>query len=264
MIVLITMLLRAALWLEPTARNSNLFTVKAKGDVRLRSVPSRLIVGMELTTLRLSSPRLRDMERFFMKSSSALLTSSPRYMDMMAGGASLPPRRWSLEALVTQARSRSPYLSTARMDAATDTMKGMFFSGWSPSSKKVGVSLLHMDQLLCLPLPFTYSKGFSWNSALSSWRRPCFFRTSMLCRFWSVARMLFPKRGASSYWPGATSRWRVVEGIPSFHRSISTSWMKLSDLIDISAKYWSWSSWPFGAGHPKSVRPVSFRSGRRL
>ena len=93
MIVLITMLLRAALWFEPTARNSNLFTVKANGEVRLRSVPSRLMLGIEHTPrFRSAEPvELRDVV-FFMNSSSAFVTSSPRYMEMIAGGASFAPR----------------------------------------------------------------------------------------------------------------------------------------------------------------------------
>ena len=154
-----------------------------------------------------------------------MLTSSPKYIDIIAGGASLPPKRWSFEALVTQARSKSPYKSTARIEAATETKKGMFFSGALPNSKKVGVSLLHKDQLLCLPEPLTPSKGFSWNKAFNPCLRPRFFKISMVWRFWSVAKILSPNKGASSYWPGATSLWRVVVGIPNFHISISTSWM---------------------------------------
>ena len=40
---------------------------------------------------------------------------------MMAGGASLAPSRWSLVAEATEARSRPPYLCTARMTAAQNT-----------------------------------------------------------------------------------------------------------------------------------------------
>jgi hypothetical protein len=36
------------------------------------------------------------------------------------------------------------------------------------------------------------------------------------------------KIGASSYWPGATSLWRVFAGTPSFHSSRSTSCMNAS------------------------------------
>ena len=35
------------------------------------------------------------------------LSSSPRKMEMMAGGASAAPRRWSLPAEATQMRMRS-------------------------------------------------------------------------------------------------------------------------------------------------------------
>jgi hypothetical protein len=48
----------AQLWLEPTARNSNLLPVKAKGEVRLRSVASRGNVGREVTPTLISPPAL--------------------------------------------------------------------------------------------------------------------------------------------------------------------------------------------------------------
>src|SRR5690349_16832112 len=45
--------------LDPTARNSNLLPVKAKGEVRLRSVKSRAMVGREATlTSRAVPPNL--------------------------------------------------------------------------------------------------------------------------------------------------------------------------------------------------------------
>ena len=39
--------------------------------------------------------------------------SSPRYVDITAGGASMPPRRKSLPGVATAMRIRSPYWSTA-------------------------------------------------------------------------------------------------------------------------------------------------------
>ena len=51
---------------------------------------------------------------------------------MIAGGASLAPRRWSLVAEATETRSRPAYLCTARITAAQKTF-GIY-------SKKVATS----------------------------------------------------------------------------------------------------------------------------
>ena len=78
---------------EPTARNSNLLPVNAKGDVRLRSLAWRGMWG------RLVAPRSRSPPVFVffgVPASSWLRMSvsiSPRKMLMIAGGASLAPRR---------------------------------------------------------------------------------------------------------------------------------------------------------------------------
>ena len=60
MIVLRTMLGPEMDWLEPNIRNSNLLPVKAKGEVRLRSVVSCGIVGRTSTPMR-SAPFLRSV-----------------------------------------------------------------------------------------------------------------------------------------------------------------------------------------------------------
>jgi len=81
---------------EPAARNSKRLPVKAKGDVRLRSVVSNRISGIRpmpsfrvvfssavillLLTWRAISSRMED-------------SCFPRNMDNMAGGASLAPSR---------------------------------------------------------------------------------------------------------------------------------------------------------------------------
>ena len=84
----------------------------------------------------------------------------------------------------------------------------------------------------------------------------------MIRFWWSVARLLFSKIGAISYWLGATSLWRVLTGTPSLNSSASASAMHASTRSGIEPKYWSSSSWPLGGGAPKSVRPQVIRSGR--
>ena len=61
---------------------------------------------------------------------------------------------------------------------------------------------------------------------------------------------------------GATSLWRVLDGMPTRHSSRSRSIMNARIRWRIEPKYWSSSSWPLGDGAPNSVRPVSSRSGR--
>ena len=88
-------------------RNSNLLPVKAKGEVRLRSVVSLGKRGRAWTpTLKSSFSRTSQAVSFSMDSSMPV-SSSPRKSESMAGGASAAPRRWSLPALATEMRSRS-------------------------------------------------------------------------------------------------------------------------------------------------------------
>jgi hypothetical protein len=94
---------------EPGMRNSNLLPVKANGLVRLRSVLSFRKFGRTWTP-RSMATLWADVYVSSSPSISASTTrssSSPRKMEMMAGGASLAPRRWSLPALATEMRSRS-------------------------------------------------------------------------------------------------------------------------------------------------------------
>ena len=89
---------------EPTARNSNLFPVKAKGEVLFLSVLSNKISGIFPTTLSFKSVfSLGDNLPFetCSKFSSTDDNCEPINMETMAGGASLAPKRWSLPALAT-------------------------------------------------------------------------------------------------------------------------------------------------------------------
>ena len=95
-------------WLEPTARNSKRLPVKANGEVRLRSPGSLLRSGRVSTPSDISAasaePSSRPL-RIWLNTSSSWL---PRYTDMIAGGASLAPRRWSLLAVAMAARINGP------------------------------------------------------------------------------------------------------------------------------------------------------------
>ena len=105
-IVLRTVFGKASDMLDPSARNSNLLPVKANGDVRLRSPPcigSRGSTGVprprnEPSVVSPASPRSI--------ASNTFSSSAPRKIEMIAGGASLAPSRWSWPIDATEARSR--------------------------------------------------------------------------------------------------------------------------------------------------------------
>ena len=151
--------------LDPAARNSNLLPVKANGEVRLRSPPCLGSGG------RTSVPRPRNdagvagspwPDSIALK---AFSSSAPRKTEMIAGGASLAPRRWSWPTLATEARSSAWCLSTAASTAVQKNRNWTFSCGVAPGSSRLMPVSVPIDQLLCLPEPLTPAKGFSCSSA---------------------------------------------------------------------------------------------------
>ena len=157
-----TMLGEAMESLDPTIRNSNLFPVKAKGEVRFRSVASLAKSGRVLTPVW-STPPVLLLVAVPVEISWEITSCScsPKNTEIMAGGASLAPRRWSFPGSAADSRSSSACSSTAfRMQASTS--KNWIFSwGVLPGSSMLMPSSVMMDQLLCLPEPLTPAKGFS-------------------------------------------------------------------------------------------------------
>ncbi len=78
---------------DPGMRNSNLLPVKAKGEVRLRSVVSFTKWGNTWGPGVMATSFLASDFRSFSTISKTATRSSPINMETMAGGASLPPRR---------------------------------------------------------------------------------------------------------------------------------------------------------------------------
>ena len=149
---------------DPTALNSKRLPVKAKGDVRLRSVLS--ISSCGIRAMSSSIPFLPSIENSsslsaFSICSSRLLNCLPRNDEMIAGGASLPPNRWALVALIIDA-FKSPLCRYTPISVSTiKTTNRKFSSCVLPgacNSTPVSVERL---QLLCFPLPLTPAKGFS-------------------------------------------------------------------------------------------------------
>ena len=99
---------------EPTIRNSNLLLVKAKGEVRFRSVASLSKSGKVATPVNNFPPFIECVASPVLQ--SWLITSSncsPTNMEIMAGGASLAPNLWSLPTSDADSLNRSACLSTA-------------------------------------------------------------------------------------------------------------------------------------------------------
>ena len=148
-------------WPDPTARNSKRFPVKAKGLVRLRSPASLGSVGRVSTpTISVSLP-LELLAPPLATCSKMSVSCSPRKTEMIAGGASLAPSRWSLEAVATTARSSPLQRWTARITAAQKTRNCALACGVSPGSSRLPWVALPIEKLTCLPEPLTPANGFS-------------------------------------------------------------------------------------------------------
>mmetsp|Transcript_53689 Transcript_53689/g.141530 ORF Transcript_53689/g.141530 Transcript_53689/m.141530 type:complete len:203 (+) Transcript_53689:562-1170(+) len=157
--------------------------------------------------------------------------SSPRYVDITAGGASHAPRRKSFPGLAMAMRMRSPCLSMPETRAAMMTGKASGLPVASLSAlgfRSCTPSLVARDQLLCLPLPLIPAKGFSCRRHARPFLAATSSEICITIRFWSVCTGAGPKSGANSYWFGATSRWRVFRGMPILKHS---SWISCMHLM---------------------------------
>ena len=173
---------------EPTIRNSNLFPVKAKGEVLFLSVASFTRSGRVDTPVS-SLPPSKQWAASPVSTSCFTTSSScsPRKMEIMAGGASLAPSLWSLPTSEALWRSRSAWMSTAFMIQASTNRNWIFSLGVSPGSRRLTPLSVARDQLLCFPEPFTPAKGFSWRRQVRPWRPATFFMVSITSWLWSTA-----------------------------------------------------------------------------
>ncbi len=105
MIVLSTTIGAATVCIEPGARNSKRLPVKANGLVRLRSPGSVGSTGSVSTPMCITPLPFDDVAAPFAICSKTSASWSPRKIEMIAGGASFAPSRWSLVADATDARS---------------------------------------------------------------------------------------------------------------------------------------------------------------
>ena len=164
MAALMTIMEAAQLAEEPAARNSKRFPVKAKGEVRLRSVLSCKMAGIRLipncNAFFSSGVSLASLRRAT-TSSNMWDKWRPKKMDRMAGGASLAPKRWLLPALTMEARSKSWFLYTIISTLTIKVRNNIFPSAVFAGENKLMPVSVQSDQLLCLPEPLTPLNGFS-------------------------------------------------------------------------------------------------------
>ena len=92
-------------WLEPSARNSNLLPVNANGLVRLRSPECSGSGGSTGVPRPRNDPGRDAVVLPSAIASKTPRSSEPRKIEMIAGGASFAPRRWSWPGLAIDARS---------------------------------------------------------------------------------------------------------------------------------------------------------------
>ena len=112
--------------------------VNAKGEVRLRSVWSRATSGsLRMPRLMRSRAAAARRSRPSRCASSTRVSWSPRNTEMIAGGASLAPRRWSLPELAMAARSRPARRCTARRVAVRKTRNCRLLCGVAPGSSRL-------------------------------------------------------------------------------------------------------------------------------
>ena len=143
--------------------------------------------------------------------SNTFSSSAPRKIEMIAGGASLAPRRWSWPRF-TDARSSPWCLSTALITAAQKNRKLMLSEGVSPGSIRLWPVFVPIDQLLCLPEPLTPANGFSCSRQTRPYLRATRCITCIVS-CWSEPTFEFSNT-AISYWPRRDLVVRVLTGTP--------------------------------------------------
>jgi len=103
--------------LEPGILNSNLFPVKANGEVLFLSDKSFAILGIRTPISIVSLISAVSKKEAFPIFSNNSCNCSPKNIDITAGGASCPPSLWSFPGVAVQALKTSAYLSIPSITA---------------------------------------------------------------------------------------------------------------------------------------------------
>ena len=219
---------------EPSIRNSNLFPVKAKGEVLFLSVSSCRTLGSALTPIvRLFL--LSDFVAYPVPISCSTTPCNwlPIKQEIIAGGASSAPSLWSFPTFAADMRRSSLCVSTAASTQASTRRNCMFSCGLSPGFIRLMPSSVLSDQLLCFPEPFTPENGFSWSRHSRPCREATFFKLSITSWLWSREIFASSYTTASSCWDGATSLCSVFTGTPRLQSSSSRSRINSAILLRI-------------------------------
>ena len=155
---------------------------------------------------------------------------------MIDGGASLPPKRCEFEKLAMLLSRTGACSSTAFMVLIRKVRNWVLVFGVFPGDSRLVPLSVISDQLACLPDPLIPLNGFSWKRTRSLWRRAMRCIRVIRSRLWSTARLASSNIGAHSYWFGATSLWRVFNGMPSLYDSTSKSSIKALTRLGIEPK----------------------------
>ena len=135
---------------------------------------------------------------------------------MIAGGASLAPRRWSWPASAMLARSRSACTLTARMTATRKARNWAFACGVCPGSSRFSPVVGGHRPVVVLARAVDAGERL----LVEQEHRPCWRREAphrahaRACCGRSRPRSA-RRPGPSRTGPGATSLWRVLDGMPS-------------------------------------------------
>lgn len=132
-----------------------------EGGVLFLSVASFVTTGIVVIPKSSLLPLFDPVKAPFSTCSNTSSSCSPTKIDIIAGGASFAPKRWSFHALAAEYLSKSACSFTAFITALKNNKNCLLSCGVSVGSNKFIPSSVAIDQLLCFPDPFTPANGFS-------------------------------------------------------------------------------------------------------
>ena len=143
------------------------------------------------------------------------MSMSPRKIEMIAGGASLAPSRWSLPAVAIDARSRSACSVHGADHGEQEDQELHVGVRVVAGIEQVDAGVGGHRPVVVLAAAVDAGKRLLVQQSCRPCRSATRLRVSITSIWWSLAMLAFSKSGAISYCPGATSLCRVLTGTPS-------------------------------------------------
>ena len=210
---------------EPSMRNSNLLPVKAKGEVRFRSVVSMARSGSTCTPV---------------SSFSAARPHRGVVLNGLQNGGELIPQEHGndggrglvgAQPVVVAGRghrdAQQVLIFVHALDNGRQEQQELgVFGGFLAGVQQVLAGVCGDGPVVVLAAAVDPIEGLSWSRQTKPCLAATFFMVSMVSWLWSVAMLVVVKMGASSCWAGATSLCLVLARMPSFHSSSSRSFIK--------------------------------------